>query len=269
MKSVAQIYNENPHGEWRRLEETPFQSIEFHVTMHHLLKYLPDTGKVLDAGGGPGRYSIDLCRRGYEVVLLDISEGCVELAKSAVQSEPVKVRDRLLDFIVGDVRDLSCFESNHFDAVLCLDPLSYICDSGERGSVVSELNRITKSQGIVYIGVRGYFAVLRHMFKYFQERLLDSSFDELVKQGDILVGGVPVHFFRADEIRALAESSGLVSVGMAGCGGLSGGLEEACNQLRNDEARWQRWMDITLKTASEPAIVDLSPHILYIGKKLA
>lgn len=268
MKSVAQIYNADAEREWLRLEKTPYQSIEFDVTMHYLLKHLPSTGKILDAGGGPGRYAIELCRRGYEVSLLDISEGCIEVARSKIQSEPKDVQERLVDFIVGDVRNLTHFESNHFDAVICLDPLSYLCDEKERRETVSNLMRITKPQGIICISVRGYFAVLRHMFEHFQENLLDASFDTLVKQGDILVQGVPVHFFRANEIKELAESSGLVTVEMAGCEGLSTGLRESSNQLKEDGARWARWMEVVLKTASEPAIVDMAGHILYVGRKL-
>jgi SAM-dependent methyltransferase len=39
------------------------------VTTHFLEICLPKEGLVLDAGGGPGRYTIDLAKRGYDVVL--------------------------------------------------------------------------------------------------------------------------------------------------------------------------------------------------------
>ncbi len=37
--------------------------------------------KILDAGGGPGRYTIDLAKQGYHMTLLDISDKELELAK--------------------------------------------------------------------------------------------------------------------------------------------------------------------------------------------
>jgi 2-polyprenyl-3-methyl-5-hydroxy-6-metoxy-1,4-benzoquinol methylase len=40
--------------------------------MHFLEKHLPKKGLILDAGGGPGRYTIELARSGYDVVLLDL-----------------------------------------------------------------------------------------------------------------------------------------------------------------------------------------------------
>ena len=64
--------NEVETGEWNRLVMDAYHSLEFLVTMHYLRKHLPETGKVLDAGGGPGRYAIELCRAGYAVILLDI-----------------------------------------------------------------------------------------------------------------------------------------------------------------------------------------------------
>ena len=64
--------NEVETGEWNRLVMDAYHSLEFLLMMHYLRKYLPETGKILDAGGGPGRYAIELCRAGYAVILLDI-----------------------------------------------------------------------------------------------------------------------------------------------------------------------------------------------------
>ena len=267
MKSVAQIYDENATREWKRLESAPFRSIEFLVTMDRILKYLPKTGKVLDTGGGPGRYTIELCRRGYQVVLLDLSEECLNLAKKKILGEPKGVQERLMDLVAGDIRNLSGFVDNSFEAVLCLDPLSYLCEIEERRKAASELVRVTKPGGVVCIAVRGYLAVLRHMLKRFPQQLLDDSFNDLVRTGDTFVQGVPVHFFRAQEVCRLTESIGLVTLEMCGCEGLSTGLEEATDALAEDTARWACWMDLVLKTASEPAVVDMAPHMLYIGRK--
>lgn len=52
--------NEVETGEWNRLVKDAYHALEFLVTMHYLRKYLPETGKILDAGGGPGRYALEL-----------------------------------------------------------------------------------------------------------------------------------------------------------------------------------------------------------------
>jgi SAM-dependent methyltransferase len=266
MRTIASIYDANPEGEWHRLE-APYQSLEFKVTMDRLERYLPKSGRVLDAGGGPGRYAIELCRRGYQVVLLDISRGCLDFAGERFGAESNEVRERLEDAVVGDVRDLSPFEDCSFDVVLCLDPLSYLPELAERSKALDELLRVTKVGGLVCIAVRGYLAVVRQLVRHFPSELADPSIDDLLWTGNTSVGGVPVHFFRADEIRNFAEANGLVTLEMSGCEGLSSGLKEETNTLAENDVAWKRWVDLVLRTASDPSIVDHADHILYLGRR--
>ena len=265
MKTVAELYA-NPEGEWQRLFRDAYHTLEFHVNMHYIRRYFPPKAKVLDAGGGPGRYTLELCRLGYEVVLLDIASGCIDFAKSQFASEPKPLRRRLTECVVGDVRDLSRFETDHFDAVLCLDAPSYLWWPEDRVKAVSELVRVVKPKGIVCLSGRGYLAVIRHMLLHFRHELFDSGFEQLIKAGNNMTGGVLVHYFRADEIRRLAESCGLTTLEMAGCEGVSSGLPEATNLLGEDDEKWQQWVDVVLETSAEPAVVDMAQHMLYVGR---
>ncbi len=263
---VAEEYDQDPEREWRRLTSDPYHSLEFLVNMHHIRKHLPQNGNVLDAGGGPGRYSIEMCKAGYSVVLLDLSPGCITTAKDKFKSEPESVQTRMLEFVVGDVRDLSRFETDSFDAVLCLDPLSYLSDKNHRIKAVSELVRVAKAGAAVVISVRGYLATLRTILVQASDELNTPSFSNLIRQGDISVRGHLCHFFRADELKHLAESCGLTTLEMAGCEGLSTGLSEATNLLAQDDDKWRHWVDLVLETSTEPAVVDMSEHMLYIGR---
>jgi len=42
---------------------------------------------------------------------------------------------------------------------------------------------------------------------------------------------------------------------------------EETNSLYEDEEKWGRWLDSLLETCNDPAILGLSDHFLYIGKK--
>jgi hypothetical protein len=75
------------------------------------------------------------------------------------------------------------------------------------------------------------------------------------------------HFFRANELKQSAEKCGLKTLEMVGCEGLSTGLAEATNAIRQDEMKWQAWLDALLRTSTEPAVVDMAEHISYIGCK--
>ena len=168
--------NEVEIGEWNRLVKDAYNSLEFLVTMHYLRKHLPEAGKVLDVGGGPG-------------------------------------------------------------AIVC-------------------------------ISVMGYLAMLRTVLSRASEELIIPQYWELIKEGkgNNLVQDRLWHFFRASELRQLAESCGLTTLEMVGCEGLSTGLSEATNTVAEDPTKWERWIELVLETATEPAIVDIAAHILYIGR---
>jgi ubiquinone/menaquinone biosynthesis C-methylase UbiE len=268
MNKVADVYNSDPKREWRRLEKDPYHTIEFLVTMHYIKKHLPANGKILDAGGGPGRYSIELCRMGYDVVLLDISDGCISSAKERFLSEPKFVQDGISEFVVGDISDLSYFEANSFDAILCLGgPLTHISEKEKRGKAMAELVRIAKPGAIIFISVMGYYAVLRTILMRFSHEIIEQSFQTLIESGDTIGStGTLWHFFRADELKNLAESSGLSTIEMAGCEGLSSNLLDATNAIGTNGDKWDHWMRLLIKTSSDPSVVDMAEHILYIGQ---
>jgi hypothetical protein len=64
-------YGQSAEFEWERLQRDPYHRIEHMVTVHFLQKFLSKRGVILDARGGPGRYTIELARQGYSVVLLE------------------------------------------------------------------------------------------------------------------------------------------------------------------------------------------------------
>ena len=268
MDLVVAAYDSDPDREWRRLVKDAYHSLEFLVTMHHLRKHLPTSGTILDAGGGPGRYSLELCRAAYQIVLLDISSRLIAVARREFASESHDVRNRLLESVVGDVRDLSRFETGRFDAVLCLGgPLTHISGRSDRVKALSELVRVARPGATVFISVMGYLAVLRTILARSSDELTDGSSQTSVRQGDIRGStGTMWHFYRADELRREAESCGLVTIEMVGCEGLSTGLAEATNLLAQDEAKWTRWVELVLATSTEPSVVDLAEHILYVGR---
>lgn len=267
MKDVADRYNQNAEHEWNRLIRSPYHTIEFLVYLHHITSHLQPGALILDAGGGPGRYAIELARRGYEVVLLDISEGELELAKAHIRSEALDVQACIKAVVVGNVKDLSLFPDGTFDAVLCLDPLTYLPDSEDQEHALAELVRVARSRALVALSVRGYLAVLRTILRVDSDSLVDGSLEQLRMSGNTMVGGVLCHFFRAEELKKLAESQGLETILMAGAQGLSEGLPEATNAIFEDKEKWERWTQVILATSTDPTVVDMSGHMLYLGRK--
>ncbi len=69
--------------------------------------------RILDIGCGTGRHSIELARRGYSVVGVDLSDSQLERAKEKARAENLQVR-----FLKHDARKLPF--SNEFDMVIML-----------------------------------------------------------------------------------------------------------------------------------------------------
>ena len=76
--TVKKYYDENAGKEWERLETHPF---EFIFTTYMMDKYIRGGDRILDIGGGPGRYSIYYAKKNCDVTLVDLSPGNIALAK--------------------------------------------------------------------------------------------------------------------------------------------------------------------------------------------
>ena len=85
-----------------------------------LLSWLPEDlsgRRVLDAGCGTGVISIELAKRGAEVVAVDLSQSLIDLANERYSSMD---EYHQIQFIVGDMRQL---EGERFDHVLAMDSI--------------------------------------------------------------------------------------------------------------------------------------------------
>ncbi len=96
---------------------------------------------------------------------------------------------------------------------------------------------------------------------YHSLEFLDKKFDEFLKTGTALISRCLCHFFRANEIKKLAESNGLKTIAMAGSHGLSSNLWEATNSIGKDKKKWDRRKKVILEKSTEPSVVEMCKHI--------
>lgn len=270
---VRRYYDRTAEIEWCRLFRDPYNMLEYIVTMHYLEKHLPLEGFILDAGGGPGRYTVELARRGYDVVLFDLSPVSLEYAQGKI--EEAGVGERIRGIVEGSITDLSEFEERTFDAVVCLGTLSHLLERAERETAVKELARVAKPGAPIFVSVIGLYGVFRVVLSRLSDELLDPDHGEMFTKGIHRVdwheegesGFTEAYFFHPSEVRALMEGAGIETIEMATCEGLSTGLEEATNKLYEDEAKWERWLDILIRTSNDPCLLGSSDHFLYIGRR--
>jgi len=267
---VAAAYNAKPEREWGRLARNPYLALEFEVTWEALERLVPAGAHVLDAGGGPGRYALALARSGRRVTLFDLSQGLLEKAREQFALEAPEVRARLAAIEQGDLRDLGRYANGSFDCAVCLGgPLSHLPEPADRAIAAAELTRVTRRGGLVFLTGVGLLAVQRWMLNNTSDDLISAQFKTFVEDGNILgATGSTWHFFRAAELRGLGEACGLETLEMRGCQGLSASLEDATNLLAETHPDlWQVWHERVLATSADPTLVDISEHILWVGRK--
>ena len=240
---VRRYYDAQAEREWGRLVRDPYHRLEFIVTMHFLDKHLPKGGLILDAGGGPGRYAIELAKKGYEVVLHDLSPKSLEIAKREIEKSGVQ--KNIKKIVEGSITDLSEFADESFDAVLCLGALSHLIERRDRHQAVRELVRVMKKKTPIFASVISLYGVFRTVLQEFPHELTDPSYKELFSQGVHRVdsphkGFTEAYFFHPKELRELFESQGVETLEMATCEGLSSHLQEATNKIYEDKEKWER-----------------------------
>ncbi len=82
MSLVAEFYRD-AQQEWDRLD-IPLFRIELATTLELIDSYFKKGDRVADIGGGPGRYMIELLRRGCRATLFELSPENVAFAEAKV-----------------------------------------------------------------------------------------------------------------------------------------------------------------------------------------
>jgi ubiquinone/menaquinone biosynthesis C-methylase UbiE len=187
---VKDWYANKASHEWRRLQQDPYHQIEFMLTIHFLEKYLPRSGTVLDAGGGPDRYSIELAKQGYSIVLLDLVPEMLRTARKKMKQ--AGVLGKVKQFVQGSVEDLSIFPDETFDSVLCLGPLSHLLGARQREKAAEELVRVAKKKAPIFVSVISRIGLLKTILLNFpHEMRYARQASRYVKRVDFVLTSPP------------------------------------------------------------------------------
>jgi ubiquinone/menaquinone biosynthesis C-methylase UbiE len=266
---IKKYYSEQGIREWRRLVSDVYHGLEFDTTKYFMRKYLPKKGLVLDVGGGPGRYTIELGKMGYDVVLVDLLPEMLELAKKQIKRSGVW--KRVSQITQGSIDDLNMFENEIFDATICLGgPLSHIVNETRRERAIDELIRVTKKDSPVFISVIGRIAVLVSELIRAPEEIELEIFPRIRDTGDYYggYGFAPCHFYQPEELKKSLEKGGLEVLEMVGLEGLASGHRRETNRLaKKYPGAWKIWWETHLKTCAFDTSVGISEHFMAICKK--
>jgi SAM-dependent methyltransferase len=272
LAQVRAAYDRYPEREWQRLEGGAQARLEYLITTHALQQHLPlpdPACHLLDAGGGPGRYTLALAARGYFMTLLDLSPALLSFARQQIAQAPLLTQQQVEAIEEGSIIDLSRFSDQQFDAVLCLGgSLSHILDESERQRALYELGRVARRGAPLLISVMNrlgsYCSTIQwQTYSHFSRQFVRTGI------GTIGPANAPAYFFLPEEFLSSLEMAGLRVIRLYGCNGLGAHLEEQhLLDLMADPERWPLWRELLLATADQITIVGVSNHLLAVAQRV-
>ena len=267
IQMVRDHYDANAEKEWERLAGNPY---EFILTTWMMEKYIRPGQRILDIGGGPGRYAIHFARMGCEVVLVDLSEGNIALAKQKAQEAGVSIQAHVCNCL-----ELDRLALGQYDHVFLMGPLYHLQEEEQRAQAVRMAIQHLKPGANLYasfiLAFAGVIYNLQHegflegdMANPHSARLIDN-----VLRGENYIGPAftSVCFHHQNQILPFMESFDLEKLHFFGQEGIL-----APNRLelaRRTESEQACWLEVAKRLLEAPELLSFSEHAMYIGRKKA
>lgn len=266
VSTVKAHYDANSEAEWRRLEEHPF---EFLLTTHMMEQYVQPVDRILDIGGGPGRYAIHFAKKGCAVTLVDLSGGNVAFAREKAREEDVP-----LEAYEQNCLNLDELHLGQFDHVFLMGPLYHLKQRSDQVRAVEQALSCLKPGGKLYVTFIMAFAGILFDLKYGGNIVHDSTSPDSRELIDCIAGGedylgrafTSTCFFHARNILPFMEQFPLKRLHFFGQEGILAPNER--DLLTREQEEIDCWVEIAKKYLELPELLCLSEHAMYIGEKL-
>lgn len=182
---------------------------------------LPKGAKILDLCCGQGRHSLELARRGYEVVGVDLSEALLYVAKKRAEQEGLKVV-----FLHCDMREIDF--NNEFDAVINMfSSFGYLENEAEDEKVLAKVAQALKEGGKFLLDVmnrdwlvrnfqpmgwraddEGWFVLEERTFDHLSGRV-ETRWIFIARDGVRYERLSSIRLYTVSELRTMLERAGL------------------------------------------------------------
>jgi SAM-dependent methyltransferase len=270
----TKIFYNSYDYEWSRLEASPYGRLQSIIHEEFLLRYIKPGDRVLDAGSGPGRFSIIAAHAGADVTLLDISDRQLEVAKQKVAEAGYS--GKINSFLQSDICDLSRFQDGSFDLVICFGgALSYVCEKQEQAA--KELLRVLKRGGILLVSVMSRLLSTVGFIKLPPALKPDPDFKldvfSILETGDlpgffsprVKMMHASMHLFTADELKSLFKSCKILEI--AGSNVTISEPLPLPAELTSDLKAWETLVELERRINHDPGLVNSGSHIIMAARK--
>lgn len=271
---TASFYDAYSELEWERLEATAYGRLQAIIHTDFIRQHVPRDSRVLDAGSGPGRFSVELARLGANVTVLDTSAVQLDLARRRIGE--AGLLDNVEQFLQADITDLSDFADDKFDAIVCYGgALSYVRE--RRFEAAKELMRVTKPGGTVLVSVMSRYGASANLSRRPVIDFLKDPWEDLLWQvietGDLsgvpstkVVGQAhpPMHLYSSDELVDLFRECEIVAV--AGSNVTATEAASALDEVASEPAAWATAVEMESRLCTKPGLLDSGSHLILVAQ---
>ncbi len=251
----------------------PEGRLEFEIAFSVLLEHLKESDSILDLGGGAGRYSIELAKRGFKVTLADLSERLLEQAKSYIEDNNLPP---LQGIDVVNALDLSRYADESFDSIILFGPLYHLLENRERVQCLSEVKRVLKSGGLVFASFIPYLTGAVGVFSrclYFPNQVNADNLTDVFETGkfhnNAAVGFQEGYYPTSAELEQLFADTAFTKVLLRSIRSFGYNREAKLYELsESNPPLFQTIIGLINQTAEDPALLETCGHALYIARKL-
>jgi len=265
-RKIEDFYLSSPEEERLELGLGP---LEFERNKALILNKLgANRKKIVDVGGGTGKYSEWLAGLGHEVWMVEPIEKHIELAKKRAANAGSRF------FVIqGEARMLE-LQDNLADMVILHGPLYHLTEREDRIAAINEALRITRPGGVVIGWAISYTASTMvalmqgliqndDVFQMCSEELTSGQHQAPPSLPGILA---EAFYHRPEELKEEFETCGLKDTVIHAIEGITW-FDRDYFSSRSDIRKKGRQDEFYRLTEQDPNLLALSPHFAAAGRK--
>ena len=261
MTKLEQYYNKF-HEEHRLA--TRHGMVEFNTSMYKIEEVISQIKnaasnqqiKIADIGAGTGRYSVELCHKGYDVTAVELVKHNLEILRS--KHENIKTWQ-------GDARDLHFLPDATFDVTLLFGPMYHLHGDENKLKALEEARRITKKGGFILVAyVMNEYSVISYCFREHkwaevaQKGGLSEDFHTICTEDDLY------DYVRMEDVDRLNKKAGLERVKVFAPDGAADYIRRELNEMSQEE--FDAFLQFQLSVCERPDLLGASSHIVDVLK---